>query len=133
MDQETKSDAEIVAHALIAANNIIIEKTALLKESERIVQDKNFPMSLSKMFSGNNKVVQAANLWLESEGYLSKVFNHGKKIGWELTAEGEALGYGSQISKASVFWTPDILSFLPCQKDLLEFAIKMNLTDYKGE
>ena len=129
--QEEMSAEELLAKAVLAAQSVIDEKNGIIREKDKIISDKNFPISLTKIFSNNNKLAQAANLWLEDQGYIEKSFERGVKKGWFLTKEGEAIGYGSQVSKHSIFWTPDVLKFLPSTKKLLEFAESLDLVNYK--
>ena len=129
--QEDMSPEELMAKAVLVAQSQIDTLKGEVKEKEDLISDKNFPISLTKMFSGNNKVTQAANLWMEAKGWIEKAFVKGEKKGWKLTPEGEALGYGCQHGKFSIFWTPRILKELPSQKELLEFAISMDLVNWK--
>ena len=129
--QEDMSPEELMAKAVLMAQSKIDELNGVVKEKEEIISDKNFPISLIKMFSGNNKVTQAANLWMEDKGWIEKNFEKGGRLGWNLTKEGEDLGLGSKISKSSIYWSPKILKLLPSQKDLLEFAERMDLVNWK--
>ncbi len=136
--QEEMSPEELMAKAVLMADSKIKELQASLAQKDKtieqkteVIAEKNFPLSLTRMFSGNNKVAQAANLWLEHKGYISKSFEKGMKKGWRLTEKGEELGHGVQHSKHSIFWTPRILEELPSSKDLLEFAESMDLVNWK--
>lgn len=129
--QEDMSPEELMAKAVLVAQSQIDTLKGKVKEKEELISDKNFPISLTKMFSGNNKVAQAANLWMEDKGWIEKAFVKGEKKGWKLTLKGEELGYGCQHSRFSIFWIPNILKELPSQKELLEFAISMDLVNWK--
>lgn len=129
--QEDMTPEELMAKAVIMAQSKIDELNSLVKEKDSIISDKNFPISLTRMFSGNNKVAQAANLYMEDKGWIKKSFDKGVKKGWVLTESGENVSYGVQHGKHSIFWTPAILDLLPSQKELLEFAERMNLYNYK--
>lgn len=129
--QETMSPEELMAKAVLMAQSKIDELKGVVKEKDNLISDKNFPVSLTKMLGGNNKVTQAANLFMEDKGWIEKTFEKGERKGWKLTEEGEKLGLGSQLSKHSVFWTPSILQYLPSQSKLLEFAERMDLTNWK--
>lgn len=129
--QEEMTHEELMAKAVLMAQSKIDELKGAVKEKDDLLSDKNFPISLTKMFSGNNKVAQGANIWLESEGLIEKSFEKGNKKGWTLTEKGEDTKIGSQVGKHQVFWTPNILKLLPSQKELLEFAERMDLTNWK--
>lgn len=90
---------------------------------------KSEPISLTKMYNGSSKVAQAANIWLESEGYQSKRYQGQKPDGWTLTDKGRELG--TQINPKQVFWVPEIKSNLPNTIELLEFAERLGLKDMK--
>lgn len=129
--QEEMSPEELMAKAVLMANSQIEELKGKVKNQQEIISDKNFPISLTKMFSGNNKVAQAANLYMEDKGWIEKSFEKGVKKGWRLTEEGEKVSYGVQHSKHSIFWTPSILKLLPSQSELLRFAERMDLINWK--
>lgn len=129
--QETMSPEELLAKAVLVAQSQIDALKGVVKEKEELISDKNFPISLTKMFSGNNKVTQAANLYMEDKGWIEKTFEKGIKKGWRLTVDGESLGLACQFSKHSVYWTPSILKLLPSQSKLLEFAERMDLVNWK--
>lgn len=129
--QEEMSPEELMAKAVLMANSQIEELKGKVSNQQKVISDKNFPISLTRMFSGNNKVAQAANLYMEHQGWIEKSFDKGEKKGWKLTEDGEKVGYGCQHGKHSIFWTPSILKMIPSQKDLLEFAERMDLTNWK--
>lgn len=130
-NQETMSPEEVVAHALIAADSIIKEKSKIIESQNKLIGNKNYPISLSKLYSGKHKVVQVVNMTLESLGYIEKRFDSGVRNGWTLTTEGEELGYASQISKSSVFWTPEVRSVLPSELELTKTASNLGLSDFR--
>lgn len=106
--------------------------TALSDQSEKhkiLIHKKSEPISLSKMYAKSSKVVQAANLYLESEGYQIKRYLNGASDGWELTNKGRDLG--TQINPKQVFWVPEIKNELPSIMELLEFAERLGLRDMK--
>lgn len=106
--------------------------TALSDQSEKhkiLIHKKSEPISLSKMYAKSNNVVQAANLYLESEGYQIKRYFNGVSDGWELTNKGRDLG--TQINPKQVFWVPEIKKGLPSIMELLEFAERLGLRDMK--
>ncbi len=128
--QEEMDETELVARAFLVTQNLLKDREEKLTSANNLIQDKNTPVSLSKMYGKNNKIVQACNLWLEDEGFIEKVFKDGVRMGWELTKEGKALGYGSQVSDSSIFWTPAIMKHLPSTKKLLEFANDLGLINH---
>ena len=129
--QEEMSPEELMAKAVLMADSKIKEMKGIIEEKEELISDKNFPVSISKMFSGNNRVAQAANFHMEHEGWIKKSFEKGKKIGWTLTEKGEELGYGTQSGKHQIIWVPKILDLLPSQRTLMEFAELHGIFDYK--
>lgn len=129
-DQENMDETELLAKAVLSAQNIIDEKNRKLEEKDTLIQSKNHPVSLSKLFGRNNKIAQACNLWLEDKGYLGRYYVNNIKKGWELTEAGKELGYGSQVGAGIVFWTSDIRKELPSTKALLEFAERMDLVNF---
>lgn len=105
---------------------------ALSDQSEKhkiLIHKKSEPISLSKMYAKSSKVVQAANLYLESEGYQIKRYLNGASDGWELANKGRDLG--TQINPKQVFWVPEIKKELPSIMELLEFAERLGLRDMK--
>lgn len=129
--QEEMSPEELMAKAVLLANSQIEELKGKVENQAGIISDKNFPVSLTKMFSGNNKVAQAANLYMEDKGWIEKSFEKGVKKGWRLTEDGEKVSYGVQHGKHSIFWTPSILKLLPSQAELLRFAERMDLINWR--
>lgn len=129
--QEDMSPEELMAKAVIVAQSQIELLQNKVKEKEHLISDKNYPISLTKMLSGNNKLAQAANIWMEDKGWIKKLFSKGVRKGWELTEEGEKLGYGSNVQQGQVFWVPSILEELPSEKELLLFAKEMDLINHK--
>lgn len=129
--QEEMSPEELMAKAVLMANSQIEELKGKVENQAGIISDKNFPVSLTKMFSGNNKVAQAANLYMEDKGWIEKSFEKGVKKGWRLTEEGEEVSYGVQNGKHTIAWTPSILKLLPSQAELLRFAERMDLINWK--
>lgn len=106
--------------------------TALSDQSEKhkiLIHKKSEPISLSKMYAKSSKVVQAANLYLESEGYQVKRYEGTESAGWTLTDKGRELG--TQINPKQVFWVPEIKDELPNIMELLEFAERLGLKDMK--
>lgn len=106
--------------------------TALSDQSEKhkiLIHKKSEPISLSKMYAKSSKVVQAANLYLESEGYQTKRYLNGASDGWTLTNKGRDLG--TQINPKQVFWVPEIKDSLPNIIELLSFAERLGLKDMK--
>lgn len=106
--------------------------TALSDQSEKhkiLIHKKSEPISLSKMYAKSSKVVQAANLYLESEGYQVKRYEGIESAGWTLTDKGRELG--TQINPKQVFWVPEIKDELPNIMELLEFAERLGLKDMK--
>ena len=95
-----------------------------------MIVKKSTPLSLSKLLgNGSSKVVQAANLWLEDEGYQVMRFEGGVRKGWTLTDKGRHLG--TQVQPNSVFWIPEIKVELPATHTLLDFAERLGLRDMK--
>lgn len=131
--QESMTPEELMAKAVLMAQSKIDELNGAVERKTELISDKNFPISLSKMFSGNNRIAQAANIWMEDQGWIKKTFEKGKKMGWNLTEEGEKLGYGCQHSKHSIFWVPKILELLPTQKALNELAVSMDLKNWRNQ
>lgn len=129
--QETMTPEEIMASAFLATTKTIEEKTGIIEKKEDLIQDKNYPMSLSKMYGGKNKTVQAINITLEEMGYITKVFSKGKYVGWGLTDKGEDLGLGSQFSAGSVYCTQGIMDILPSERELILAANDMGLINHK--
>lgn len=108
--------------------------TALSDQSEKhkiLIHKKSEPISLSKMYAKSSKVVQAANLYLESEGYQTKRYLDGASDGWTLTNKGRDLG--TQINPKQVFWVPEIKDSLPNIMELLSFAERLGLKDMKSK
>ncbi len=104
--------------------------TSLIEDKEKLIIKKSTPSSLSKLIgNGSSKVVQAANLWLESEGYQTMRFVNGKRNGWTLTDKGRKLG--TQVHDASIQWVPEIKTELPTTHELLDFAERLGLKDMK--
>ncbi|CAM0043444.1 hypothetical protein VPHK406_0030 [Vibrio phage K406] len=101
------------------------------EESRIILFKKSEPISLTKMYNGSSKVAQAANIWLEYEGYQTKRFEGQKPDGWELTDKGRELG--TQVHPKQVFWVPEIREELPSIMELLEFAERLGLRDMKAQ
>ena len=101
------------------------------EESRIIIFKKSEPISLTKMYNGSSKVAQAANIWLEYEGYQDKRFEGQKADGWTLTDKGRELG--TQINPKQVFWVPEIREELPSIMELLEFAERLGLRDMKSQ
>lgn len=99
------------------------------EENKIILIKKSEPISLTKMYSGSSKVAQAANIYLEHEGYQTKRFEGGKPDGWTLTDLGRELG--TQINPKQIFWIPEIRDELPSTMELLDFAERMGLKDMK--
>lgn len=103
-----------------------------LEDKEEIIVKKSTPLSLSKLLgNGSSKVVQAANLWLEDEGYQTMRFEGGKRSGWTLTDKGRHLG--TQVNPNSIFWIPEIKIELPATHQLLDFAERLGLRDMKNQ
>lgn len=100
------------------------------EESRIILFKKSEPISLTKMYNGSSKVAQAANIWLEYEGYQEKRFEGQRADGWTLTDKGRELG--TQINPKQVFWVPEIRNELPDIMELLEFAERLGLKDMKN-
>lgn len=99
------------------------------EESRIILFKKSEPISLTKMYNGSSKVAQAANIWLEYEGYQDKRFEGQKADGWTLTDKGRELG--TQVNPRQIFWVPEIRSELPDIMELLDFAERLGLKDMK--
>lgn len=101
------------------------------KEEESLIMivKKSEPISLTKMYNGSSKVAQAANIWLEAEGYQYRRYQGQKPDGWSLTDKGRELG--TQINPKQVFWVPEIKNSLPNTIELLEFAERLGLKDMK--
>lgn len=107
-------------------------QTALTEKDEQskiMLFKKSAPVSLTKMYSGSSKVAQAANIYLESEGYQVKRYEGTESAGWTLTDKGRELG--TQINPKQVFWVPEIKDELPNIMELLEFAERLGLKDMK--
>ena len=68
---------------------------------------------------------------MEDKGWVEKSFEKGVKKGWRLTEEGEEVSYGVQNGKHTIVWTPSILKLLPSQAELLRFAERMDLINWK--
>lgn len=100
------------------------------EESRIILFKKSEPISLTKMYNGSSKVAQAANVWLEYEGYQEKRFEGQRADGWTLTDKGRELG--TQINPKQIFWVPEIRKELPDIMQLLEFAERLGLKDMKN-
>ncbi|MCP4320739.1 MAG: hypothetical protein GY787_02535, partial [Alteromonadales bacterium] len=97
-----------------------------VEDKDNLIIKKSTPLSLSKLLgNGSSKVVQSANLWLESEGYQVMRFEGSKRAGWELTDKGRNLG--TQVNPSSIFWIPEIKIELPATHTLLEFAERLGL------
>lgn len=141
-DQEKKTNEELLVDGLLAAQSIIKEKEALLADNvvhinkqDNLIYRKSEPMALSKYLRGNNKVVQAANIWMEDNGYLSRRFNMktGKPQGWIITEKGRELKCATQYrNDPTVYWTHEILEILPKFTELVELTIKYGLSDMKN-
>ena len=103
---------------------------SIFEGQEELIIKKSTPLSLSKLLgNGSSKVVQAANLWLEDEGYQVMRFVGGNRAGWTLTDKGRHLG--TQIQPSSIFWIPEIKIELPATHTLLDFAERLGLRDMK--
>lgn len=141
-DQEKKTNEELLVDGLLAAQSIIKEKEALLADNvvhinkqDNLIYRKSEPMALSKYLRNNNKVVQAANIWMEDNGYLSRRFNMktGKPQGWIITEKGRELKCATQYrNDPTVYWTHEILEILPKFTKLVELTIKYGLSDMKN-
>lgn len=103
---------------------------SVIKDKEVLIIKKSEPMSLTKLLGRSNKVVQAANLYLEDEGYQTVNFSGQVRNGWKLTDKGRELG--SQIQPSSIFWVPEIKSILPNTSELLQFAERLSLIDMRS-
>lgn len=102
---------------------------AKIQERNELIIKKSQPVSLTKILGNSNKVVQAANLWLEEAGYQTVRFKDGKRGGWTITDDGRELG--SQVSDISIFWVPDVKRILPPVSELLDYAERLGLKDMK--
>ena len=74
---------------------------AKVKEKELLIYKKSEPISLTKILGNSHKVVQAANLWLEENGYQTVFYKNGKRKGWTISDRGRELG--TQVSDSSIF------------------------------
>lgn len=100
---------------------------AKVKEKDQLIYKKSEPISLTKILGNSHKVVQAANLWLEENEYQEVKFEDGKRKGWSISDKGRELG--TQISKSSIYWVPEIKKLMPKTSELLEFAERLGLKD----
>ena len=102
---------------------------AKVKEKELLIYKKSEPISLTKILGSSHKVVQAANFWLEENGYQEVFFKNGKRKGWTITDKGRELG--TQVSDASIFWVPEIKKILLPTSELLSYAERLGLKDMR--
>ena len=100
-----------------------------IHEKELLIIKKSEPLSLTKILGNSNKVVQAANLWLEENGYQNVHFKNGKRNGWTIGDKGRELG--AQVSDSSIFWIPEVKQVLPAVSELLCYAERLGLRDMK--
>lgn len=100
---------------------------AKVKELDQIIYKKSQPISLTKILGNSHKVVQAANLWLEENGYQEVLFKDGKRKGWKINDKGRELG--TQVSEHSIFWVPEIKKLMPPTSELLTYAERLGLKD----
>ncbi len=100
----------------------------VIKAKDELIHKKSQPLSLTTYY-GNNKVVQAANLYLEELGYQSVNIVNGVRKGWNLSDKGRKLG--SQVGKGQIFWIPEIKDELPKTSELLSYAERLNLKDHR--
>jgi phage anti-repressor protein len=100
---------------------------AKVKEKDQLIYKKSEPISLTKILGNSHKVVQATNLWLEENEYQEVKFEDGKRKGWSISDKGRELG--TQISKSSIYWVPEIKKLMPKTSELLEFAERLGLKD----
>jgi len=100
---------------------------AQVKEKEHLIYKKSEPISLTKILGNSHKVVQAANLWLEENGYQEVNFENRKRKGWSISDKGRDLG--TQVSNASIFWVPEIKKIMPKTSELLDFAERLELKE----
>ena len=102
---------------------------AKVKEKELLIYKKSEPISLTKILGNSHKVVQAANLWLEENGYQTVFYKSGKRKGWTISDRGRELG--TQVSDSSIFWVPEIKQLMPKTSELLDYAERLGLKDMK--
>lgn len=102
---------------------------AKVKEKDLLIYKKSQPISLTKILGNSHKVVQAANLWLEDNGYQEVRFKDSKRKGWSISDKGRELG--TQVSKSSIFWVPEIKKLMPKTSELLDYAERLGLKDMK--
>ncbi len=102
---------------------------AKVKEKELLIYKKSEPISLTKILGNSHKVVQAANLWLEENGYQTVFYKNGKRKGWTISDRGRELG--TQVSDSSIFWVPEIKQLMPKTSELLDYAERLGLKDMK--
>lgn len=100
-----------------------------IHEKDLLIIKKSEPLSLTKILGNSNKVVQAANLWLEEHGYQNVHFKNGKRNGWTIGDKGRELG--AQVSDSSIFWIPEVKQVLPVVSELLCYAERLGLRDMK--
>lgn len=100
-----------------------------IQEKDLLIIKKSEPLSLTKILGNSNKVVQAANLWLEEHGYQNVHFKNGKRNGWTIDNKGRELG--AQVSDSSIFWIPEVKQVLPAVSELLCYAERLGLRDMK--
>ena len=140
--KESMTREQQMAIGMQALQSFLDEKEALLannvvhiNKQDNLIYRKSEPMALSKYLRGNNKVVQAANIWMEDNGYLSRRFNMktGKPQGWIITEKGRELKCATQYrNDPTVYWTHEILEILPKFTELVELTIKYGLSDMKN-
>ena len=100
-----------------------------IHEKDLLIIKKSEPLSLTKILGNSHKVVQAANLWLEENGYQNVHFKNGKRNGWTIGDKGRELG--AQVSDSSIFWIPEVKQVLPSVSELLCYAERLGLRDMK--
>lgn len=127
--------SDIINQAAQAASNqtaVLLENKFMdvIKAKNDLIHKKSEPLSLSKIYGGSSKVVQAANLYLEELGYQTLFIKGGKRSGWTISDEGRELG--SQVSDGQIRWVPEVKEILPKTSELLSYAERLNLTDHKA-
>ena len=124
-EKASKPRALIIAEALLLAKDEIDELEAVVLKQSELIQDKNKPRSLSKIF-GSNKLACAAHLILEDAGYIYKHYLTGS-CGWALTDMGKAVGFGTQIAVHAILWTDGVLSLLPEPEEIVDTANELRV------
>lgn len=119
--------SKFLAQTETAVAQISHKYEAKVKERDQLIYKKSQPISLTKILGNSHKVVQAANLWLEENGYQEVLFKDGKRKGWKINDKGRELG--TQVSEHSIFWVPEIKKLMPPTSELLTYAERLGLKD----